>query len=154
MARIYTVPFTAVTISAAQDLIEINMASTKSGRLISFYFGQSSDAGDAEDEMLRYSIITAHSTSGSGGSSVTPQPNDPGDAAFAGTAEANNTTPATGGSPITRKSDTFNVRAGLAYRPHRDEQIKIPPSGRLVINLTAPADAITGSGYAVIEEEG
>jgi hypothetical protein len=154
MPRLYKIQFTAVTISAAQDLFEINVASTKVCRLISAYFGQSSDAGDAEDEQLRWSIITAHSTSGSGGSSATPQPDDPGDAAFAGTAEVNNTTQATGGSPITRASDCFNVRGGLAYRPHEREQIWIPPSGRLVFTVTAPADAITGSGYCEVEEIG
>lgn len=153
MSRIYKVPMDAISVSAVQDLFEINSGSGFVTRLLEVFIGQSSDAGDAEDEMLRVQIIRAHSTSGSGGASVTPVGVNAGSAAFGGTCERNNTTQATGGSPVTICADTFNVRAGWVYRATERPIIVIPPSGRLVVALpAAPADAITMSGYAVIEE--
>lgn len=153
MSRIYTVPMDAVAVSAVQDFFEINSASGFVTRLLEVFLGQSSDAGDAEDEMLRVQIIRSHSTSGSGGASVTPVGVNPGSAAFGGTCERNNTTQATGGTPVTILADTFNVRMGWVYRATERPIIVIPPSGRLVIACpAAPTDAVTMSGYAVIEE--
>jgi hypothetical protein len=153
--RIYTIPMDAVAVTAVQDLFEIVSGSAAVTRLLAVYVGQSSDAGDAEDEQLRVQIIRAASTSGSGGASVTPAPLFAGDTAFTGTAERNNTTQATGGSPVTLLADTFNVRAGWVYRPTEREIITIAPSVRLAIALpAAPADSLTMSGYCVIEEIG
>lgn len=154
MGRKYSAQFNNVAVSAAQDLFEINAPSTKSVILHSVFVGQASDAGDAQAEMLRILIIAAASTSGSGGSTPTAAPLDSGDAAFGGTVEVNNTTVATGGTPITKHADCFNVQAGWVYRPTPEERIAIPGGGRLVINLPAPADSLTMSGTAIFEEIG
>jgi len=153
--RQYTIPIDAVAVSAVQDFFEVNCAATLPVRIVECFIGQSSDAGDAEDEQLRVRLIRTHSTSGSGGSSVTPVALNPGDAAFGGTAEINNTTPATGGSPVTIACACFNVRGGLAYRPIERSHAIVSPGGRFVVNLpAAPADALTVSGHLVIEEIG
>lgn len=155
MGRIYSVQFNNVAVSAAQDLFEIVAPADAAVVLHSLIVGQSSDAGDAEAELLRWLILRGHTTSGSGGSSVTPVPLAAGDAAFGGTAEANNTTAATGGTPATVHADVFNVALGIQYRPTPEERIIISPSQRLVVNLPgAPADALTMSGTAIIEEIG
>jgi hypothetical protein len=153
IGRVYICPIDAVAVSAVQDPFEINSASTISLALLSVFIGQSSDAGDAEDEQLRVRIIRDHSTSGSGGSSGTAVPARKGDAAFGGTVEINNTTPATGGSPIILPCDCFNVRGGMVHRPTELEIATIHGGGRIVVNFpAAPADALTVSGYIVFAE--
>jgi len=155
MPRRYSVQFNAVAVTAAQDLVEINAHATKPVTLISFALGQTSDAGDAEDEQLRILMIRGYTSSGSAGSSPTAVALDPGDAAFGGTTEVNNTTPASGGSPVTCHAEVFNVRAGYVYCPVPEARIVVAANTRLVINLpTAPADSLTMSGTAVFEEIG
>ena len=152
IGRRYRIVFEEVAISAAQDLIEIVAPSDAVVILHEWAFYQSSDAGDAESEQLNI-IVHRGSTSGSGGSTATPRPNQLGDAAFGGTAEVNNTTQGTEGDILDTLS--FNVMAG-AERIYTPESVKvISPSGRLIVELqTAPTDTITGSGYAEIEEIG
>lgn len=159
LGRIYTVSFEAVAVTAAQDLWELNAPAGKACRLRSVFVGQSSDAGDAEDEMLRIRINRGSSgtTSGSGGTAPTPAKTDSGDAAASFTAEVNNTTAmvAGGGTITLLHPDTFNVRAGWVYRPTPEEMYTWSASERLTINLpVAPADSLTMSGVAIVEEIG
>ena len=69
--RIYSVVFSAVAVSAAQDLFEITPADDKPVEIVGIELGQSSDAGDAADELLQISIIRGFTTSGSGGTAPT-----------------------------------------------------------------------------------
>jgi hypothetical protein len=113
---------------------------------------QSTDAGDSEAEMLPI-LFHLGSTSGSGGSLVTPSPLELGDAAFGGTVEANNTTQSTEGTFL--HAEAFNIQAGFFYRPTPEERIIISPSDRLIIELqAAPIDSINMNGTAIIEEIG
>lgn len=157
MGRKYIVPIDAVSVSAIQDLFELTGASNKTLVIHEIKAGQSSDAGDAQSEQLKVTFkrFTGAYTSGSGGSAPTPRPLDPGDAAATFTAEINNTTQATGGTSVTLHADSFNVIGpGFHYLPIPEARIVIGPSSALVVSITAPADAITLNGYAIVEEVG
>lgn len=151
--RTYSVIFSAVAVTAAQDLFEITPADDKPVNILGLFIGQSSDAGDAQDELLQVSIIRGFTTSGSGGSAPTPAPLDNIDTAAGFTAEVNNTTVANTGTSVTLHTDTFNVRAGY--------QIWFPPecypratqaNTTIVVRITAPADSLTMSGTLYVQE--
>lgn len=155
MGRRYRVPFSAVAVTAQQDFFEIVSASTKVTRLLGFHLSQSTEVGDAAEEGLSVLVKSGATVSGSGGSSVTPVPVAKGDAAFAGTCEANNTTKANTGTIVTHLPVNWNIRVPLDVIFTPEMVIDLPPSERLTIELaTTPADSITISGYADIEEVG
>jgi hypothetical protein len=145
----YAAVFEEVAVSAAQDLFEIVAPSDAVVIVHGFVIGQSSDT---DSEQLNI-LVHRGSTSGSGGTSVTPSPLEVGDAAFGGTVEANNTSQGTEGTFI--HSDTFNVLNGYVWVPTPECRPVLSPAGRLIIELqTAPADALTMSGTAYFEEVG
>lgn len=154
MGRFYSVPFSAVAISVAQDLWEIAAPAGKPFWLHEVVFGQTSDYGDAQAEGLLVQIKKGvGSTSGSGGTTLTPPQHLTNDSASGITAELNNTTQAVagGGSLTTIRSEPFNEQGGYQYMPTPETRILFLPAEVCIISLTAPADAITGSGTAVIE---
>src|SRR5688500_6149223 len=134
---LYAASFENVSVTAIQDLFEIVAAAGGPLRIHAIYLGQTSDVGDAAEEILRVRILRGHTTSGSGGSTVTPAPLRSAGTAFGGTCEANNTTPATAGSPVTCHVDAFNIRAGWVYVPTPETRIEVAASERIVINMPA-----------------
>lgn len=151
--RVYAVPFAAVAITAAQDLVEISPADDKPVELIGWHIGQTSDAGDAQDELLQITVIRGHTTSGSGGSSVTPAPLNPGDAAASFTAEINNTTIASSGTAVTLFASAWNVRAGSdVWLPEEVRPRASQANTTLVVRMSAPADSITANGVFWVRE--
>ena len=152
MGRVYKAVFESVVVSAAQDVYEIVSPSDAIVKIHWFKLGQSSDAGDSESEQLNF-LVHRGTTSGSGGTSITPSPSNVGDAAFGGTVEANNTIQATEGTFL--DSFCFNVMAGneSIYTPETNDIIS--PAGRYIIELqNAPADALTMNGCLCFEEIG
>ena len=96
MGRIYTVPFENVTIAAAQDLVAVKGSTGKICRVLRAWLGMTNTTiQTAQGLRLRFKLATATITLGSGGSAVTPQKTDLGDAAASFTAQANDTTPST-----------------------------------------------------------
>lgn len=155
MGQLYSAVFTGVAVTAQQDFFELNAASTKAVRIHRVVIGQSSDAGDAQAEVLAISFVRGYTTSGSGGSAPTPQKLATGLAAAASTVEVNNTTVANTGTASVLESDTFNAQVGYRYQPTPEERIELAPSERLVVRLgTTPADSLTMSGTLVFEEIG
>jgi hypothetical protein len=153
--RIYNVVMEAVAVTAIQDLFEVVSASTKVTALIGLEGGQTSDAGDAADEQLYVRIVTGYTTSGSGGSSVTPAPTMIGMPAFAGTCERNNTTVANTGTAVVHRAMPFNVRAGYVWQPGEENYIWLASSERGVVHLpAAPADSLTMSWTLTLLEIG
>jgi hypothetical protein len=140
------------TVSAAQDLIEIVAPSDAVVLIHEVHISQSSDGASSDSEMLQTTIVRAHSTSGSGGGSATVTPVETGQPAAGGTYERNNTTQATGGSPVTVSADAFNVLNGFVAV--FDPPIAVSPGVRCVITVSAPADALTMSARALIDELG
>lgn len=159
MSRIYTAQFSAVAVTAAQDLFEITAPTDAVVKIHDWEVFQTSDAGDAQEEQLRLECVrgVGSVTSGSGGSSVTPQPVEDGDAAFGGTVEANNTTrmAAGSGSLETLPQIGWQVRypKEKVYTP--ETRPTISPGNRWTLSLpVAPADALTLCGTVTFEEIG
>lgn len=156
---VYTVTFDQQTIAAASgdyDLFEISPVANKSVEIVALSLGNKSEIGDAQDEMLAYSIIRGYTTSGTG-TAATGLPLDASDpsASFAAEVLAP-TTLATGGTPLILMADTFNVRAGLmlVLPPEmRPKCSAITAETRLVVRLTtAVADDLTLSGTIWVRE--
>lgn len=156
---VFTVPFAAVAITLAQDLFEILAPASSRLELCEVDIGQYSDAGDAQDELISIQILRGHTVTGSGGSAVTPVLYRPWSRASTVVAAVNNTTVATGGSPVIIHATSFNVRAGWFYRPpvvapRESERPFININERLVVRITAPADSITVNGTLKFKEIG
>lgn len=155
MGRIYTGSFDGVSVSAAQDLFELVAPSDAIVVIHSLEVSQSSDAGDAEEEILRISLKSGQTTSGSGGTTPTAIPLNFGDAAFGGSLEANNTTKASTGTIVTHYAWGWNVRVDFTKIWTPETRPILSPSRRCTIELVAaPADAITASGTITFEEIG
>lgn len=154
--RIYTVSFSAVAVTAAVDLFELTPADDKPIEVIGLFVGQSSDAGDAAAELLPYSVIRGHTTSGSGGSAATARPMNRSDTAAGLAAETCNTTAASSGTTVTLHADTFHVSAGeKLWLPEGCEWGASQGDTTLVVRLmAAPADSLTMSGTIYVREQG
>lgn len=128
MSRGYTVEFENVTIANASgdyDHFEGSPTDERGVKITVIVMDVLSELGDAQEEHLRLRLIRGHATSGSGGSTATPRPYDPVDAAAGISSwETNNTVIASAGTAINLMSDGFNVRGG--YKTEWDENGKAP----------------------------
>lgn len=160
MGKLYTVTFTAVAITAQQDLFEITAASSRVLLIHGVELSQSTEVGDAAEEGLAIVMKrgTSLTTSGSGGSSATPAPLEVNQGAAGSTAEVNNTTKlAVGTGAITTLIATnWNIRATpMAWMFTPELRPVVSPSERFAVELaTTPADSITTSGTLWFEEIG
>lgn len=155
MGRIYTATFADVAVSAQQDLFELVAPSDAIVLIHQIEISQLSDVGDAQEEMLSIRLKSGATTSGSGGSAITPVPISVGDVAFGGTCEANNTTKATLGTIVTHYAWAWNVRMDFNKLYVPELRPILSPSHRLTVELaTTPADALTMSGVITFEEVG
>jgi hypothetical protein len=157
--RQYTAQFSAVAVTAAQDFFEITAPSGGVVFVHNWTVFQTTDVGDAAEEILRVETVrgVGSTTSGSGGSTATAQPVSDGDAAFGGTVEANNTTrlAAGTGSLETLEQYGWNVRAPLSWIYTPETRPCILPSARWTLSLpSAPADSLTVSGTVTFEVVG
>jgi hypothetical protein len=158
---VYIATFSAVAVSAAQDVFEIVAPSNSRVAIREIALGQYSDAGDAQAELLSVLLIRGHGTAGSGGTVLTPVNLSPYTSALVSgsTVLANNTTVAvTGaGAPKTLRAGVWNLQGahgGWLYHPKTRDRIVIDKLQRFVVRITAPADAITCNGTIVFEEVG
>ena len=150
----YSATFTAVAVTAAQDLFEITAPATGIVIVHRLIVSQSSDFGDAQEEGLLLTLRRGATTSGSGGTTITPAAGgamENSGPAFTGVVEANITTVATTGTITTLHAEVWNVRGVFDYLPTPECRPILSPSQRIVLNTTAPADSLTVSGTAVFE---
>ena len=154
MGRLYTAQFSAVAVSAAQDLFEIVAPSDAIVKIHNIRLGQTSDVGDTAEEILLIKLNSGATTSGSGGGSYTPVPIELGDAAFGGTCEINNTTQAADGTIVTHHAWPWNVRGPFEIIFEPETRPVLSPSRRCVLTIPAPADALTMMGTITFEEIG
>ncbi len=139
--RVYAVTFSAVAVSAAQDLFELTPADDKPIEIVGIELG------------LQISIIRGNATSGSGGSAPTPAPLNPNDTAAGFTAEVNNTTVASAGTAVTLATTCWNVRAGyIQWWPEGMRPSASQGNTLIRVTQTAPADAVTMSGTLYVRE--
>lgn len=155
--RVYQVPITFVAQTAQIDFFELTAAAEKPCVIHEIYLANSTEVGDAQEEMLTLKLKRASGsvTSGSGGSTPTPVPINPDDAAAGMSAEVNNTTKlAVGSGTITdERLYAWNVRAPFHMIFTPETRPKIKGGERKVLELTTtPADSITMGGYVLIEE--
>jgi len=157
MGRMYSVPFVAAAVAAANDLFELTAAAGKPCVVHSIEIEQYTEVGDAAEEGLSLTLRrgTSGTTSGSGGSSVTPVAQISSDAAAGLAAESNNTTLMTGGTITTLRAWAWNVRIPFNKVFTPDTAPVIAGGERLVLRLEgAPADSITVNGTVMVEEIG
>ena len=156
MGRIYSVSFSGVAVTALSDLFEITPAAQKPVRIAGLWLCQTTDFGDAQDEVLRLTIRRGNTTSGSGGSAPTPAPLESSAGVAAGfTAEVNNTTQASVGTTVTLFVDGWNVRAPYQMLFPEDMRPGASVTNTLLtVELSVPADSITCSGCLLVEEMG
>lgn len=161
-ARRYSVAFDNVAVTTTCDFFELNPAADKPISIVSIEIGQTNRTGDANEDLLRWSIrrfTGATITSGSGGSAPTPATVGATDGAAGFTAEAANTTIAsTSGTNTLLYAATFNTRVGLLWIPTPEMQFEAVDNGGnciLIIRLEeAPAASTTFSGTIIVREEG
>lgn len=154
MGMMYVAPFQGVSISAAQDVFEI---SAPADAVVIVHRCEITDetSETSEQGVIKINRGSSGTTSGSGGSSVTPAPLETGMAAAGSTVERNNTTAMTGGTITHKGGAGFNWLNGYLYAPTPEERLVISPSERLTFNLVnAPGAARTCSGYVIFEEIG
>lgn len=151
---VYSVTFAAVAVSAAQDLFEIVSPAAGVIFIHGYELFQTSDFGDAQSEGLPLQWIRGYTTTGSGGTSVTPVPASTRDTAgsAAATCEANNTTVATGGSPTTYAAGGWNVQGGADKFWPPELRPVLRNSERGVLRMGAPTDPVTLYGTLYFEE--
>jgi len=155
MSGIYTVQFNNVAVTAQQDLFDIVAHSSKQCVLLGFGISQSSDTGDAQEELLQILVQSGATSTGSGGSAPTPSANDGAASAAGFTARVNDTTKASAGTILTHYAYSWNERVGMDVILPEQMQIIFGAGRRLCVVLNStPADSITMSGYAVIQEIG
>ncbi len=155
MSRMYSVSFTAVGVSAAQDLFEIVGAAGKVLRIIDVSLADIDTSEPTNQQLsLRCRLLPATVSSGSGGSAPTPQPFDPGDAAASFTAKANSTSKATtSGTASIVRTDGCNIAAGYAF-PFAAPPIVIPSTSFVFELLSTVSGTCTMSGTCTVEEIG
>jgi hypothetical protein len=151
--RIYTVVISGVASPAAAfDFLEAVAAAGKPIRICRIRIAQTSEP-TTEEEQLALTIVRGFTVSGSGGSAPTPAPVNPSDAAAGFTAETMNTTQANTSGTVVFE-DAWNTRSGydMAFAP--EEGPGATGGQRLVIQSSAPADAVTIRATIWIEELG
>lgn len=144
--------------TAAQDIVEILCPADAVMIVHSVKIDQSNNesAATAEKLQLTYKRGRGTFTSGSGGGSVTPAPNEYGDAAAGITAERNNTTQASAGSGAvdTMFTDAWDVLAGYELTFIPELRLVFSPSQALIISCEATTNAQTGRCLVIVEEIG
>lgn len=146
--RPYIVRFELIAVTTPVDFLEVAPADDKPVLLIEAHITQSTEAKDAEEEMLRIAVRRGYTGSGSGGTSATIFKRNPSDAAAGFTAETNNTTLAATGTPDELHSESFNVRAGWHFTPTPEGYLPVTQAQTLlaVRLLAAPADSVSFDG--------
>lgn len=158
MPRLYVAQFSAVAVTAAQDFFEILCATDGIIRIHKWHLFQTTDVADAAEEVLRIETVRGiGATTGSGGSTATPQPLDDGDAASGATVEINNTTRLTagGGSLEVLEAFGWNIRIPTSEIYTPELRPVVGPGEFWTLSLVAaPTDSITASGSVWFEEVG
>lgn len=142
MAREYTVQVTNVSISAAQDLLELIPADDKPIELVGVFV---TVYNSETNEQMTCTVQRRSGafTSGSGGSTPTPVPINSVAAAAGFTAEANNTTRATGGTGVTLHAEGWPSQGGWAFQPLPGFEPKAIQGEILVVGLEVAPGAAT-----------
>lgn len=163
MSRMYSLVFGAagspIAVTTATDFFEVNPAANKPCRFAGIFLSQSSDTGDAAEEILQIGIVRVPATfTSSGGTSTTPRLIDATGAAAGAACEVT-----TGSSAVATTSGTlehikayqFNIRTGLElWLPPEFQPQFVNGAGGVVRLYTAPTDSLSMMGTLYFIEEG
>jgi len=155
MPRSYIVSFEEVACSSPQDLIQIKGAAGKMLQILGINAGMADTSPPTNQQFaIRCRFLPATVTDGSGGTTPTPRPYDPGDSAASFTALANNTTKATtNGTATILYEDGVNAFQGVAWM--FPEPPEIGPSESFVFELlSTPVGTPHLSGGVRVRELG
>jgi len=156
----HTAGFKAVAVTAAQDFFEVKASASSILIVHGFTLYQTTDLGDAAEEVLRLTTNRGSGTvtSGSGGSTATAALIIRAATAFGGTVEVNNTTVlAVGTGTLTNDMEHLGWNIRIPYEKWwtPDTRPIILPSEYWTLELeAAPADSITVSGTIYLEQIG
>lgn len=149
----FVATFDAVATTVLTDVFEITAPSDQAVIIHEILLSQSSDFGDAQAEILKLQAIHGFTTTGSGGSTLTPAASQ--SAATANSVvKANNTTGAVTGTTKVVLQDSFNVMIPYIKLWTPETRIELKASKRLVFRLPAPVDSLTLNGSLTFEEIG
>jgi len=155
MSGVYTVPFAAAGVTTSIDLCEIVANAAKPLMIRGLFIGQKTEVGDTQEEMLRFTIKSGQTTSGSGGSATTPVNKDGQGAAAGFTAEQFNTTKASTGTIVDHGPYVWNVRIPYPDKFPEGEEVFLIAGRRATLELIdAPADTMDIYGHLVVQEIG
>ena len=153
--RIYTSVFEAVAVTAVQDLLSILAGTNTPVLLHEFGLYQTTDLGDAQEEVLRIRMRAGQTAAGSVGTAPAMIPRDVDDSAAAAVVRANDTTQAGTGTIVQHGSWGWNIRVPFQQIWTPETRPFFKGGRRATIELTAaPVDSITMSGYLVWSEGG
>lgn len=147
MAGVCTFPINiSAAFSTQIDIFELLSGSTQPLDILGWEIMQTTEVGDAQEEVLTLVLkrVSASPTSGSGGGTSTGRTTVPGGTVNA-TLETGNTTKLSGGTSEEMARFGWNLRQPHLYQPTPDEIITLAPATRAVLELaTTPADQIGG----------
>lgn len=155
--RIYYVSWDAATgVTASIDIFEFAPADDKPIFIHELAIWQTSDFGDAQEEILGISWRRKYTSSGSGGGTAVAVPVNPSDTAAGFSLECRNTTVANTGTPDVVFLDGWNVRVPYIWTPSIDDRpFCTQAQTQIVFRLdNAPADSLTMNARAIVEELG
>ena len=150
MARMYTVSFTEVAVTAQQDLFQLE-ANTIPVTIHGVMLSQTSDVGDSAAENL--SIIIARVTDAVTDDLAAVQA-DVGDATQLADIAINETVELV--TAIANfHTEAWNIALPFIWMPPPEMRLIVDVSNAMVVNLnTTPADSLTMSGTMYFTEEG
>jgi hypothetical protein len=156
MGRIYNVVFPSVAVSAAQDLLQIKGAAGKQLKIRKQWAGApNTTLPTAQMLEFRGRFLPTTVTDGSGGSTVTPRPVDPGDAAATFTALSNNTTKATTSGTAAIQEEGSSHVYNQYERNFGAATPQVGPSQSYVFELlSTPSGTVNLTGGVEVEEIG
>ena len=154
MGRVYVTRFKDIEVAALQDLFSLLPATDKPVKLHACYISQTSDAKDAEEELLLISVVRGNTTVGSGGAAATGEGlGSTNEAADGASIRVNDTVEASVGTEVELHLESWNIRQTWIYHPAPEDRPGVENDEFICIRLLdAPADALTTSGTLVYEE--
>jgi hypothetical protein len=143
---------TAAAVTAQFDAIELVEAGSGLLKINRVCLWQTTDLGDAQEEVLRVEWVRGHATTGSGGQTTVVTASNSSQAAAITTAKLLNTTIASTGTPLSLAPMGWNIRIPLDILYPPGMEMLVRNGERIVFRVAAPADSITVNASCLIEE--
>lgn len=147
----YSAPMDALAITTATDLFELTAPATARGRIHEIDLCQTTDLGDAAEEVLRIGVYRGVTAGATGTALTEVSYEDSNDGAPTVSVVANRGTPSTGGTLL--QIIGWNIRIPLEKIWTPETRPVWEVSTVLTFKLlSAPADSLTCSGAIIWEE--